>query len=324
MRGVTEVLSRAAGSEPVAFTGDDVRRRVAVRRRARRCVHVAAAAVVVLAGIAVIFGPFAADRVEQVQTVPSTGVDGQIVGRWRLGGLSAVTAVDRPAWLVLGPDGMLRGDTGCNAFTGRWSTEREQLEVDELVMTDVGCPEPQSTVERLVVDTLQSDPAIAPFVDDGASPPSAGGPWPTLQLTSPDGSFVFFHRYPDMTMSARTLDGREWTVTDSMDDGVCVTVGESELGCTYIGPGRSIGAGLAAPHTVVEPTGEGAGVVYGFLPMGATRVELRHDDGRLAEGTATIGNRSMWAAPIAPGATPDTVVYLDDTGTEISRHPLTP
>lgn len=109
-----------------------------------------------------------------------------------------------------------------------------------------------------------------------------------------------------------------------MDDGVCVTIGDSDLGCTDVGPGRSAGAGLAIPRTVAEISGEGASLAFGFLPGGATRVELRHDDGRLAEGGATIGNRSLWAAPIAPGDHPDTVVYLDDTGTEIARYPLTP
>jgi hypothetical protein len=124
------------------------------------------------------------------------------------------------------------------------------------------------------------------------------------------------------------LDGRTWTVGHSTDHGLCVTLGPSDLGCDDIRPVVPPGADPATPRTAADqtgfahPTDEGGTLVHAFLPPGADTVELVHDDGRtLTAGLVIEPTERFWAMPIQPGDNPETVIYRDTAGLEVTRFP---
>lgn len=130
-------------------------------------------------------------------------------------------------------------------------------------------------------------------------------------------------------LRGRLLDGRAWTVGHSTRHGLCTTLGPTDLGCDDIGPAIAPDADPATPRIAADRTGfahgaqEAGALVYGFLPAGAETVELVHDDGRtLTTGLVIQRSQGFWAMPVRPGDNPDTVIYRDAAGTEVTRYPL--
>jgi hypothetical protein len=117
-------------------------------------------------------------------------------------------------------------------------------------------------------------------------------------------------------ISGTLLDGQPWTVRHDTVHGLCVKLGEADLGCDDEGPVIGPGADPATPRLALAPSArsfDSGSLVYGFLPAGATRVELVHDDGRsITTGVVIETDERFWAAPVDPEDNPEGVVYRDE------------
>ena len=119
------------------------------------------------------------------------------------------------------------------------------------------------------------------------------------------------------------LDGQRWTVRNDAVHGLCVKLGVADLGCDDEGPVIGPGADPATPRLALAASArsfDSGSLVYGFLPAGATRIELIYDDGRsITPGLVIEPDERFWAAPVDPEDNPRTVAYLDGDGAELQR-----
>jgi hypothetical protein len=119
-------------------------------------------------------------------------------------------------------------------------------------------------------------------------------------------------------ISGTLRDGLPWLVRNDAVHGLCVKLGEADLGCDDEGPVIGPGADPATPRLALAPSArsfESGSLVYGFLPAGATRVELVYDDGpSIPTGLVIEPDERFWAAPVDPDDNPDGVSYRDDGG----------
>jgi len=233
--------------------------------------------------------------------------------------------------LELRPDGTLDGTTPCGTFRADgWTVEAGRLVVDGLATDSHRCHPDPGRVESLLLDVLEGRPQVSRWVDDGvAEVAGPAGDWTTLQLTAPDGSFVAFERDVRSrglpAIAGEMPDGRAWTVTDSPEHGLCVTLGEVDVGCDGVGPAIAAGADPATPRGATGTVGphpgeEAAELLYAHLPAGATAVAPEFDDGRPADlaGVVVDADVGLWGLPVTPGDVPDLVRYRDDRGRQIS------
>jgi hypothetical protein len=114
------------------------------------------------------------------------------------------------------------------------------------------------------------------------------------------------------------LDGQPWTVRHDAVHGLCVMFGEANLGCDDQGPVIGPDADPAIPRLAPARSArspDSGSLVYGFLPPGATRVELIYDGGpRIPTGLVVEPDERFWAAPVDPEDIPHGVGYRDDGG----------
>jgi hypothetical protein len=141
----------------------------------------------------------------------------------------------------------------------------------------------------------------------------------TTTVPPPPGTMV-----TPASIGGTLLDGRPFEVRNDPPHGLCVRLGDVELGCDDEGPVIAPDADPATPRTAIEDEGQfdlrQAGVLrYGFLPAGATRVVLRWFDGReTSAGLVVHPAQRIWAIPIRPGDNPeDDVSYRTDDGREV-------
>lgn len=194
MTNLEDMLERAAGSAPVRFSTEDVRRRVRRRSRVRRT-GTAMAVVPVLViggwwGTAELFDD-PAERVEVADGGGDTGIDGGLEGRWTPVAYSAVTVgsmLDPYVEFVEG--GSLRGDDGCTSFTASWTVRGDRLIIEGFEEGPPVCDLPSDT---MLIEILRDNPTVGP---PGLVPGS-------LELRSARG-FVTFERAVDDP--PRTLD----------------------------------------------------------------------------------------------------------------------
>lgn len=136
----------------------------------------------------------------------------------------------------------------------------------------------------------------------------------TVQPGSPSNGAV---------ISGLLLDGRVWTVHNDPAHGLCVTLGDEPLGCDDEGPVIASDADPATPRIALAADASSfnsGSLVYGFLPDGATSVELVHDaGGSITAGLVIEPDGRFWAVPVDPDDNPETVIYRDDTGAEVER-----
>ena len=165
MTNLEEVLDRAAGSEPVGFGPEEVRRRVRRRSRARRA-GAAMVAVPVLVGA----GMWGATRLTDDPAVRvevadgdgdgGAGFNGGLDGRWTPVAYIAVTvgSVLDP-YIEFEDGGSLRGDDGCTPFTASWSLEGDRLVIDRFEAGPSECELPSDT---MLIEILRDDPTVGP------------------------------------------------------------------------------------------------------------------------------------------------------------------
>jgi heat shock protein HslJ len=98
--------------------------------------------------------------------------DAALVGTvWRLESLvdglgpdGSVSSVVGEPTLELTEDGEVRGDTGCNTFTGSYELDDETLELGPLATTRMACDGPEGSQEEHVLDVLEAD-SLAVTID---------------------------------------------------------------------------------------------------------------------------------------------------------------
>jgi heat shock protein HslJ len=335
MPSLTEILSEAAGPASVPFTSADIRHRVTRRHQSRRRARLASAAAVLtltaLTTAVAVRSNGGDDSGDDVAMASDSAAD-QILGQWELVGLSLPAMADEPVFIRFEADGTFRG-RACNWFGSYtpdepWSVDGDKLVVGDAALTAMACGGAMGAVEEFFWAVLDSGPTIAGEAGE------AGGPWRMLRLTAPDGSLLSFARSVPVeegpTIGGVLLDGRTWAVTDSAEHGLCVVLGDNDLGCDDAGPVIPPGADPATPRTAADESGsafpeEDAGaLLYGHLPPGATMVVVTYDDGS-EEGNQRFvvqGEPDLWALPIELGNTPAFVVYIEGNGTEVARFPV--
>jgi len=339
MRDLTDVLTEAAGPSAVNFTTEDIRRRAAHRRaaRRRRTGAVIVAAVVVTGGLgALVVHAGQGGHDGQVQTAraderSNRSIEDQLVGRWTARGTSDTEAV-----LVLGSDRTVHGTVSCQRFTAsRWSIDDGRLVIRGWDGKDcVGRPISPAgqTLADQVLGVLHGRPTVAS--PDGR----------TLRLTATDGVFAVFSRgdTPDRfndpagvttlpiggpVIQGWLLDGRFWSVQDTDEHGLCVKLGNTDLGCDDIGPVIAPDKDPATPRSAADQTGyafsesEAATLLDAYLPPKAVSVRILDAAGHPAiTGHIVVDvEHHIWAAPIQPGKNPAVVAYFDAEGHEVAR-----
>jgi len=108
------------------------------------------------------------------------------VGKWRLAKYRFGASPEKPfaaiqSTLVIGPDGKLGGNSGCNAYGGSYSIEGGKLEITDIISTMRACEEPTPQFEKNFFNTLES--AVSAKVKDNK-----------LVLTDKDGRYLHFVR----------------------------------------------------------------------------------------------------------------------------------
>jgi heat shock protein HslJ len=104
---------------------------------------------------------------------------------WRLESIAEGQDADAAVSSVVGDafvafDGEeLTGHNGCNQFAGAYELEGDQLVVEDLGQTLIGCDGPEGEQEAVVMAVLESGPTVR---HDGM----------TLELTTPDGQALVF------------------------------------------------------------------------------------------------------------------------------------
>jgi hypothetical protein len=207
MTEVHELLRTGAGeSEPLTFTGADVRRRVDRRARDRRRTRVAGAAcaAIVLFGGAWAGGLLSGSDDQHVASGSISPEAQELSGRWILTAFVLVSAgSNEPTWLDLGADGRMTGGVDCTGFEARWDVADGHLLVDELRSQErdmTGCvpagTEPDQA--EVLLGLLEQDPFIVQpgfstgdglvLSEQGVEELDAGG----------EGTWFAFSRFEDM------------------------------------------------------------------------------------------------------------------------------
>ena len=87
------------------------------------------------------------------------GDDDSDVSKLETGLWVVISARDVPLPLGVVPtagfhEGVVRGSTGCNQYSGPYSVDGESLEIGDLATTRMACPPPRDEVEREYVSAL--------------------------------------------------------------------------------------------------------------------------------------------------------------------------
>jgi heat shock protein HslJ len=82
--------------------------------------------------------------------------------------------------IAFGVDGTVSGFSGCNTFTGTFTTDGSTLRLGPLATTEIGCQRPASVVEA---DYLNSLAGVATWQIDESGQLSLGGAIP-MRFTS--------------------------------------------------------------------------------------------------------------------------------------------
>lgn len=118
------------------------------------------------------------------------------------------------------------------------------------------------------------------------------------------------------------IAGDRWILSDDPGHGLCLVQSGVNYGCDDVGPVVSADdppetmriAGTLNPGPGISEDNAGD-LAYGYLPDGATDVELILPNGRAFDTNVIVDlTTRIWAAPIEPGNNPTTVRYLDDSG----------
>jgi hypothetical protein len=118
-----------------------------------------------------------------------------------------------------------------------------------------------------------------------------------------------------------------WAVVDDPVHGLCAIVAGVDLGCDDVGPVIAPDADPATPRAAMTGPAVGtpverAQLLFGYLPLGALDVHVVHADGRVGTGSAVTG-AGMYAVPLPPTGLPPALSFVDASGTEVTRIPLT-
>jgi hypothetical protein len=176
--------------------------------------------------------------------------------------------------------------------TGAWT---------ELALASLGYHPDLTSIGRFVLRPDPSNPIVFAF-DDPV------GVETTIRALGPGG------------LPGQLADGRVWTVWDDPAEGLCVIVGEQDLGCDTEGPVLSPGADPATPrHAHV---GASRPVLwYAYLPPGSIGAWVR-GGGQADRQVSVDESARFWGAVVPPAGDDFTVVYYDGGGNEIATFPL--
>lgn len=114
--------------------------------------------------------------------------------------------------LRFGAGGQLSGTTGCNSFSGTYTTNGENLTITLGPSTLMGCVDPQVSAQEAVIQ--QQLPAVARFAITGD----------TLTLSKADGSALFTYRAAPVGLASSSWkvtgvnNGREAVVSSALTE----------------------------------------------------------------------------------------------------------
>jgi len=154
--------------------------------------------------------------------------------------------------------GQLSANAGCNIMSGAYTLDGDQIQVDMLAMTEMGCEEPVMDQDQWLADFLSSDPT---YVLDGND----------LTLTSGTTVMTMLDRVeaePDQALTGTTwqlttiFSGGPDGVAVSIPEGVVATLAFNDDGSVNVSPGCNSGSGA---YTV-----EGDTIAFG--PIALTRM----------------------------------------------------
>lgn len=187
---------------------------------------------------------------------------------------------------------------------------------------------PDSALMAINALTLEADKIVMRSAGSD-SPSFYGEKWEEgtdQQLVAlKDGNYLVALR----ALTGSLASGDAWVVRDDPERGICVSVADINYGCDdeagFLGP-------FDPPHTPrfiatpVPPEGidsEQIGViVYGYLAIGATQVELRDSEGGPLESEKVVNTElGLWAAPVAVASDGFSVSFLDGDGTLVIAWP---
>ncbi len=128
-------------------------------------------------------------------------------------------------------------------------------------------------------------------------------------------------------IAGRIANGQRFTVSDSLADGLCVTLGAVDLGCDTGGPVIAPGSPAWTPRVAVnffEGNDEHRWLWYGYLHPSSVSAHLILPNGRRAATEAIVNdNKTVWAIPLPLGFSVDdrslALVYVDQNGATVAR-----
>ena len=98
------------------------------------------------------------------------------------------------------------------------------------------------------------------------------------------------------------MDGRPFFVRHDPVHRLCVTLGDTDLGCDDAGPVVGANQDQTMARITAEP--QGSLLAYGYLPENATAVVAVFNDGQRADNDVLSNSAPrLWALPLPVGTT---------------------
>jgi hypothetical protein len=168
----------------------------------------------------------------------------------------------------------------------------------------------------LVTDSIGAEPSTtAPASTTSTQPSSTASTQPTRTVAAPARSTA---------IAGRLANGLPFVLREDVEHGLCVRLGDVDLGCDDVGPVLPRGADQSTARVAVHffsGNEDGFWLYYGYLPPSASAVMfVLPGDGRWDSGLVIEPTRRYWALPVPSAYTAHegllTVVYRDANGAE--------
>lgn len=122
-------------------------------------------------------------------------------------------------------------------------------------------------------------------------------------------------------LTGTLASGQNWVVRDDPDRGLCASIADVNYGCDDESEFITTSDPIYEPRIIAVPVPpEGIDheligvIVYGYLPSGATQVEIRIDGQPLDFAAFVDAQLGMWVQPASVPNEPFTIAFLDEAG----------